>query len=174
MVTVSPTRAGGVASNDPQLLAALTGAAGDYLVNPSQPILQQWGRGIASGTQTLDSYRAYLAGQAKAQYAYMAPMIDQGLTPNQIVDPLRQDAARVMEVTPGQINFISDPMYQKILAYHPPPAGTRPSPMRAMDSSEMETYLRGTDQWGYTQQARDQAAGLERDITTTFGKIAGA
>ena len=79
-----------------------------------------------------------------------------------------------MEVPAGAINFVSDPLYAKILQYRPPDAGGKPSPVRPMDVSEMETYLRGTDQWGYTQQARDQAAGLERDITTTFGKIAGA
>ena len=41
-----------------------------------------------------------------------------------------------------------------------------------MTSSEMETYLRGTSQWGYTQQSRDEAANLEKQITTTFGKVA--
>jgi hypothetical protein len=171
MVTVTP-RNGGVVSNDSQLLAALTGTAGDYLINPNNVQLQQYARQIASGTATLDSWKTYLAGQAKAKYPTLAQQIDTGLTPNQIVDPLRQDAARIMETPADQINFMSNPMYQKILQYRPPDAGGKASPVRPMDVSEMETYLRGTDQWSYTQQARDQAASLEKNVVTTFGKVA--
>jgi hypothetical protein len=168
LVTVTP-KGGGVQSNDPQLLAALTGAAGDYLINPNNIQLQTYARQIASGTSSLDGWKAYLAGLAKAKYPTLAAQIDQGMTPNQIVDPLRQDAARIMEVPADSINFISDPMYTKVLQYQPP--GTA-SPARPMDVSEMETYLRGTSQWSYTQQARDQASGMAKNIVSTFGKVA--
>jgi hypothetical protein len=172
MVTVTPIYGGGVTSNDPQLLAALSGAAGDYLINPRDDQLQYYARQIASGTSSLEAWKSWLAGLAKAKYPSLAAQIDSGLTTNQIIDPLRQDAARIMEVPAGAINFVSDPLYAKILQYRPPDAGGKPSPVRPMDVSEMETYLRGTDQWSYTGQARDQAAGMEKNILTTFGKVA--
>jgi hypothetical protein len=95
------------------------------------------------------------------------------MTPNQIVDPLRQDAAQLMEVTPESINFMSDPTYSKILTYRPPDAGNAVQPIRTMTNSEMETYLRGTSQYSYTQNARNNASDLSDSILTTLGKVAG-
>jgi hypothetical protein len=172
---VKVTAAGqGVTSNDPQLLAAMTKSAGDYLVNPGQQTLQNYAEGIATGQLSQASWQAYLQGQAAAKYPSMAAQIKQGMTPTQIVDPLRQDAAHLMEVAPDAINFISNPTYAKILTYRPPDTGNQVQPIRTMTNSEMETYLRGTDGYAHTQGARNTASDLEQSILTTFGKVAGA
>ena len=172
LVTVSPTRVGGVTSNDPMLLATLTGVAGDYLINPNNVTLNQWAKQIGAGVASLESFKAYAAQQAAHQYPSVANQIAAGQTMNQIVDPLRQDIGKLMEVNPAQINFISDPMYSKILNYRPPDVGGKVQSNRFMTTSEAETYLRGTDQYSYTQGARDLAAGQEKALLTTFGKIA--
>ena len=165
--------AGGVASNDPALLAQLTGLAGKYLYNPTDTVLNSYVQGLASKTMSLATFQAFLAQQASTKYPYMQAQIAAGQTPDQIVSPLRDEAARTMEVAPGQVNFISDPMYAKILNFRPPATGGGggPGPARAMTTSEMNDYLRGTDQWSYTQQARDTSAALSRQIVNTFGKV---
>jgi len=170
-VTVTP-RGLGVQSNDPSMLAQLTKAAGSYLINPNQTILNQYAQALASGTKTEADWEAYLQQQAVAKYPSMAQGIKAGMTPTQIIDPLRQDAAKLMEVTPDSINFISDPTYARILTYRPPDAAGKVQPIRTMSTSEMETYLRGTDQYSYTQGARDTASDLSNAILTTFGKVA--
>jgi cell wall-associated NlpC family hydrolase len=162
----------GVTSNDPTVLAQLTALAGKYLYNPTADVLNTYAQGLASKTMTPATFQAFLAQQAAAKYPYMASQITAGQTPDQIVDPLRQEAARIMEVAPGQVNFLSDPFYAKVLAYQPPAgAGGKQQPVRMMSTSEMDTYLRGSDQWGHTQAARDQAAAVAKSITSTFGKV---
>jgi hypothetical protein len=176
LVHVMPTGPGanvGVTSNDPQVLAQLTKAAGTYLVNPNFVTLNTYANRIARGAATEADWEAYLKGQAAAKYPSMAGQIAQGMTPEQIVDPLRQDAARLMEVSPDAINFIADPTYARILTYRPPDAGGKVQPIRTMTNSEMETYLRGTGAYGYTQNARNDASDLTQSILTTLGKVAG-
>lgn len=74
-----------------------------------------------------------------------------------------------MEVDPTQVDFLNNPFYSKILDFVPPdsPNGVH----RMMTLSEMDQYLKGSDQWDHTQQARDQAANLTQTIAQTFGKV---
>jgi hypothetical protein len=161
-----------VTSNDPALLAQLTQSAGAYLYNPTQAQLQSYATGIASGQMSMDTFNAFLATQAATKYPSMAEAIKAGATPTQIIDPLRTEAAQTMGVAPGSLNFISDPTYSRILNYTPPPVAGRPQQPRVMTTSEMDAYLRGTNQYSYTQGARDQASDLSKAITTTLGKVA--
>jgi hypothetical protein len=41
-----------------------------------------------------------------------------------------------------------------------------------MTTSEMSTYLRGTDQWGNTQQSRDLVGQQTKSLLTTLGVVA--
>jgi hypothetical protein len=170
---VKPIYGGGVTSNDPALLDQVKAMAGKYLYNPSDDVLNSYLRGLASKTMTMATFQSFLARQAAAKYPDMAQAIQAGQTPGDIVEPLRQEAARTMEVAPNSINFISDPFYAKVLSYRPPPsAAGKQQAARLMSSSEMDNYLRSSEQWSHTQAARDQAAGLARNIVTTFGKVA--
>ncbi len=79
-----------------------------------------------------------------------------------------------MEVDPASINFVTDPMYSKILDYVPPVTGAQAGSTahRIMTLSEMDQYLKNTSQWSTTQQSRDQIANLAQTLVTTFGKAA--
>jgi len=163
---------GGVVSNDPSLLADLKASAGQYLMNPDDKTLNTYIQGLAGKTMTMATFQAYLAEQAKRKYPYMAEQITAGQTPGAIVDPMAGEAAQTMEVNKGQVNFISDPFYARILNFRPPPHGNTQQAARMMTSSEMDAYLRNSDQWSYTQAARDQATGMAKAIVDTFGKVA--
>jgi cell wall-associated NlpC family hydrolase len=175
LVSVTPSGPGanaGVTSNDPHMLAQLEQAAGQYLYNPSQATLNTYARGIASGTMTMDTFNAFLANQAATKYPSLAEQIKGGMTPAQIIDPLRTEAANTMEVSPDSINFIADPTYAKILNYRPPAVNGAQQAPRVMTTSEMDTYLRGTGAYSYTQNARNSASDLTDAIVKTFGKVA--
>lgn len=170
--TIYYTGSGATAkTNAGAVIGQLQSAAGQYLMNPDDPTLQSWAQNIAAGTQTIEQFNAYLKQNASLKWTGMAPQIAQGYTPNQIVNNLRTNAAQTMEVDPSSVNFVTDPVYSKILDFVPPnsPNGVH----RIMTQSEMDQYLKGTQQWQTTQQARDQVGQLATTLLTTFGKVAG-
>ena len=172
LVTVGASRDGTAVTNDPQMLATLDQLAGKYLYNPSAGILQQYAQQVAAGTMSPAAFQAFLASTAATKYPSMAEAITAGQAPSDIIDPLRQAAAQTMGVPANSINFVSDPMYSKVLNYTPPAVAGKAQAPRVMTTSEMQTYLRNTDQYAHTQPARDTAAQMEAAITRTFGKVA--
>lgn len=161
-------QAGGWTDAD-AVVKQLQGTAGQYLMSLSPDVLQSWAQNIVGGTQNMDQFKSYLANAASTKWTGMASQIQQGYTPNQIVDNYRTEAAKTMEVDPSSIDFVNNPTYSKILDYVPP--NSTNGVHRLMTVSEMDQYLKGLPQWGSTQQARDQAANLEQTISQTFGKV---
>lgn len=156
-------------TNAAAVVNALKAQAGQYLMDPNDPVLQSWAQNVAAGTQTMDQYTAWLKQNASLKWTGMASQIAQGYTPNQIVNNLRTKAAQTMEVDPNSIDFINDPQYSKILDYVPP--NTPDGVHRLMTESEMTQYLKGTDQWQYTQQSRDQVSQVANTVLQAFGKV---
>jgi hypothetical protein len=157
---VTPQDAGAVF----QQLQAQNGA---YLLPTNPTTLESWARNIAGGTQTLQQYDAYLKSQASEKWTGLAPQIAQGNTPNQLIDNLRQEAAKTMEVQPNALDFVNNPTYSKILDFTPPGSTVH----RIMTVSEMDQYLKDLPAYGYTQNARDAQAGLAQTLAQTFGKM---
>ena len=163
------TYGGPGSTNAGSLTDQMNNLAGQYLQKPSEQVTQSWAANIAAGTQTLDQYKAYLANNAALKWTGMAGQIMQGYTPNQIIDSYRQEAAKTMEVDPNSLDFVNDPTYSKIIDYVPP--NSTNGVHRLMTLSEMDQYLKGTPQWGYTQNARDTAATFEQTVAQTWGKV---
>lgn len=143
-------------------------SASDYFISMDPQTLQFWAQGVASGNQSVQSFNDFAKNMAMSKYQGAYDLLNKGLTMKQITDPYRQEAAKLMEVAPDQIDFQNNPMYGKILQYADPNTKSQ----RMMTTSEMNTYLRGTSQWGSTQQARDQVGQQVKSLLTTFGTIA--
>jgi hypothetical protein len=161
-------------TNAGDVVQQLRAHAGQYLLSVTPAVLQSWAQNIVAGTQNLNQFDAYLARNASTKWTGMSGQIGQGMTPMQITDNLRQEAAKTMEVDPNSIDFVNNPMYSRILDFVPPAAPGHPAqaqPHRMMTTSEMDAYLKGTDQWQYTQQARDQASALGQTLAQTWGKM---
>lgn len=146
----------------------LQSVAGQYYMNPTPSALQSWVQGVAGGTQTVQQFQAYMAQQAALKWTGYADQLQRGYTMAQLTDNLRTDAAKTMEVDPNSIDFVNNPMYSKILDFVPPnsPNGVH----RVMTSSEMDAYLKSTQPYGFTQNARDQAASIEQTLAQTWGR----
>lgn len=162
------TYAGPGQTNAGSVIQNLNTLAGQYLMSPTPQVMQSWAQNIAAGTQTLDQFKAYLTQNASLKWTGMASQIQQGYTPNQIIDNYRSEAAKTMEVDPNSIDFVNNPTYSKILDFVPP--DSKDGVHRLMTQSEMDQYLKGLPQWGYTQQARDTAATFEDTVTKTWGR----
>lgn len=162
-------------TNAPGLLQQLRTTAAQYLMAPSASVLQQWGQNIASGTQDMQQFQAYLAQQASLKYPSMAQEIAQGITPSQITDNLQQLASTTLDISPDQVNFITNPTFQKILdgGYDEGPNGTKQANGQMMTYTQAGDYLRGLPQYQYTTGARSQGADLETAILSAFGRIGG-
>jgi hypothetical protein len=187
----------GGANNAAGIVQQLQASAGQYLVTLGSQNLQTWAQQLAGGTKTMNDYNAYLQQQAMLKYPGMAPQLQQGFTVEQIVDPLRQEAAKVLERSPDSINFTSDPLFAKALQYVPPGTqGQGPTPQpgakvvnamplsqqpqgapaqpRLMTTSELDQYLKADPNSGYeyTQQARAGASTVVSQIVNMWGKAA--
>lgn len=147
----------------------LKSLAAQYYINPTAPTLNAWTQNIAAGTQTVQQFQAQMSQNAALKWTGYAPQLQSGYTMQQLTDSLRTEAAKTMEVDPNSIDFVNNPMYSKILDYVPPDSNN--GVHRVMTLSEMDKYLKSSTPYGYTQNARDQAASLEQAITQTFGKV---
>lgn len=148
----------------------LKAMAGQYYMNLTPQALQSWAQNIAAGTQTIQQFQAQMQQDASLKWTGFASQLSQGNSMVQLTDSLRNEAAKTMEVDPSSIDFVNNPVYQKILDYVPP--DSQNGVHRVMTLSEMDQYLKSQPSWGYTQQARDQAAQLEQTISSTWGRIA--
>ena len=164
--------ANGAQSDAGAVVQALQSQAGQYLMNPNDPVLQSWAQNIVGGTQTMAQFDAYLKQWASTKWSGMAGQINQGYTPQQITNSLRSDVAQTLQIDPSQVDFINDPNFGKILDYVPP--GSTTGVHQIMTNSEAQQYIKSTPALGFqnTQNARDDAASLEQAITQNFGKVA--
>jgi hypothetical protein len=126
-----------------------------------------WGRQIAAGVLTPDAYEAYLRNQAKAQYSWLAPLLDKGATVRQLLDPIIQQTATLLETTPDTIQ-VTDPKFNPMFVMTDPNTNTQ----RSMTLSEAGTYVRRTEDWQQTDNARAAASRASESIIRTFGKVA--
>jgi hypothetical protein len=170
--TITTPAATTAQTNAPGLLQQLRTQAAQYLMAPSAGVLQQWGQNIASGTQDMQQFQAYLAQQASLKYPSMAQEIAQGITPSQITDNLQQLAAQTLDISPNQVNFINNPQFQKILdgGWDQGANGAKQANGQIMTYTQAGEYLRGLPQYADTTGARSSAADLATEIIGAFGR----
>lgn len=125
-----------------------------------------WARRVASGETTVEAVDVYLRDQAKSRYSWLAPDLDRGATIRGLFDPIIQQTAQLLEISPDMID-LTNPMYSRIIDYVDP-NGTR----RSMTAAEAAEYIRSTDAWLQTSNAKQGSAGLGEEIIKTFGKVA--
>lgn len=141
----------------------------DFLVGVSDRTAHDWAVRIAMGEADEDNVTSYFREMAKSKLPTLKPYIDQGMTPGQIIEPYREEFARLLEVSPTQIDFLNDPKWTKVLDTAAPD-GTR----RMMTISESQTYVRGLEDFRKTKQANEQGAQLVQNLGQAFGKLAGS
>lgn len=140
--------------------------AGEYLVPMSDEVLNRWGTQIVSGQATEETFRSYLVEQAKSLFPSLAVFLDQGGTVKTYVEPYRQIAAKELEISPEDVNFL-DPKWGKALFQVDPKSGQRVS----MSLSEWQNEIRKNDVYGWdaTRGAREASAELQQSLLKQFG-----
>jgi hypothetical protein len=103
---------------------------------------------------------------AKAKYGHLAPLIDQGLTLDEISGSFKTAAAQLLEVDPNTIDM-SNAQYEVALNFG------EEGKKRVMTNGEWQKLLR-TDQrygWDKTENAKREAREWATALRQTFGRI---
>lgn len=141
--------------------------ASAYMVGIDDKTAFQWATQVAAGEHKVEDFNEIFKGWAKGQFSSIAPLIDQGVTPEQYFAPIKQAVAATLEQAPEAIDLISNPKFSKIASYADPKSGIP----RPMTISEAQQYARGLDEWKGTRQGQQAAADMGTQILKTFGKI---
>lgn len=143
--------------------------ANQWMVGVSDETSFEWAKKIALGQNDEDNATEFFKNMAVQKTPWLKPAIDSGLTMQQIIDPYREEAARLLEVTPDKVDFLNDPLYAKILDR------SDANGVRGMMSfTEAQDYLRGTEAFKRTRAGKQAGAELVNTLGQTFGKLPGA
>lgn len=140
--------------------------AAKYGVSLSDETFNGWVNNIATGKDNIQSFNNYALNTAKALYPGISAQLDAGQTFQQITDPYRQTAARILEINPETIDF-ADPRWAQAVTFTTDKGEARP-----MNYNEWGKYLRNTRSFGYeyTSEAKQRAFEVTNQLANLFGK----
>jgi hypothetical protein len=143
-------------------------AAANYFMKVSDEDILNWSRAIGSGEMNEESIVSSIRDKAKAQYHWLAPVIDQGVTLQEYFKPHRDEISKLLEISPDSIDFMNDPKWQSIVRRVPDDQdGTE----RAMNLNETAKYVRSMDEWKNTSNAKATASSAVSSIGRVLGVL---
>ena len=162
----APGQAGGEVAD---YYSVIDAHAGDYMVGHliDDTTKDEWARALYLGDATEMGIRNDIAALAQSAFPSMDNRIGQGYTARQILSPLRQEAARLLEIDASSIDLMTDPRFQPIWQQQNDDGTTR-----VMSVAEVGQYVRGLDDWQTTKNATDEAHRFAEFIGKKFGKAA--
>jgi hypothetical protein len=140
----------------------------NYGVTLSDTTFNQYLNQIAVGAESLDSFQDYAMTLGKSLFPALADQFDAGRTFDQIVDPYKQTAARILEIAPDSVDF-QQPQWQRALTQ----MDEGSSQQRMMSAREWGDYLRRDRSFGYeyTNDAKQKAYQTANQIADMFGRV---
>ena len=143
-------------------------AAANYFMKVSDDDVLTWARAIASGDMDEQSVVTTIRDRAKAQYHWLAPVLDQGVTLQEYFKPHREEISKLLEVSPDSIDFMNDAKWQSVVRRTPDDMdGTE----RAMNLNETAKYVRSMDEWKNTSNAKATASTAVSSIGRVLGVL---
>lgn len=119
-----------------------------------------------TGEMTTDDVQRQQREVAKARYGHLAPLIDQGLTLDEISGSFKTAAAQLLEVDPNTIDM-SNADYEVALNFG------EEGKKRVMTNGEWQKLLRTDARYGWdkTENAKREAREWASALRQTFGRI---
>lgn len=163
-ITIDSSRNSGLVKN---VVTKSRDVAANYFVQVGDEEALGWAKQIARGEMEEESIVANLRDRAKAQYYWLAPAIDSGVTLKEYFQPHRETIAKLMEVSSDSVDFMNNPKWNNIVRYQPPDQ----EGVREMNLNEVEQYVRKQEDWKATSNAKSTAANAAAIIGRMFGAI---
>jgi hypothetical protein len=119
-----------------------------------------------TGDMTVDDVQRQQREITKARYAHLSPLIDQGLSMDDIAASFRTQAAQLLEVDPNTIDM-SRADYEVALNFG------EEGKKRVMTNGEWQKLLRTDARYGWdkTENAKSEARRLANTISQAFGRV---
>lgn len=140
--------------------------ATDYMVNVSDDTYNQLAQKWLSGKIDEGGVRSYMEGAARQRWSnntQMMTQLDQGFTVRQMIDPLREQIAQTLEISPAAVDF-NDSYFSKALN-----VTDENGQGRLMNQAEVAKLARQHDTFGYTNQGIAEGNQLANQIVQMFG-----
>lgn len=122
-----------------------------------------WSSGIFAGETTLEDIKSKIRNDAKSTYPAYADQIDKGVDLNSIASAYKNSISRILEVDPDSIDY-NNPHLRKALQY----VGTDGKPA-TKPLWQFEKELRSSNEWPYTQNARNELDSLSLKVLQDWG-----
>lgn len=139
----------------------------DYMVHISQDTKNDFTRQYATGALDEQAVENYFLLQAKSRRPYLSEQLDQGITTRNYFAPYIEQTAKLLEISPGEIDLLDNPRYAQMTEMADANGKIRP-----MTLYEAGRYIRGLDDYKQTHQAQDIGASYSDAILKTFGEVA--
>lgn len=143
---------------------SINALAKDYLVSFTDDLVRDWSTRLATGAATTEGFKSVVMAQAKLQNPWLATYIDEGLNPNELLDPGRRQIATSLGLNPAEIDF-SDPINMALVTTKDDKGNTRLATI-----PEIRTNIRKDPRWEQTDEARQLTSSLARSIAQIFGR----
>ena len=141
----------------------MTLARQEYLSPIDRQTAERWAaRAYRTGEDIEDAFRSYLGTIAGARFGIDR---DSGITPADVMAPVRAAIAEQLEQNPETIDFL-DRKYSDVLQVE-----TKDGKFRPMTAHEATTWARSQDEFRNTQKAQDETASVVETMAKTFGKV---
>lgn len=151
-------------------------ARSDYFLPVEQWWANGWAIGMATGETDEAALRAHLQSQAANAFPHLGDWLAQGMTPADLINPMRQVAADELEIGMEQID-IGTPQWAFLTGMPNEGSSTaKPSGIqggwRLPTRTEILEKARSDDRWWGTSHGRQTDAGMSRTLLEAFGKAA--
>ena len=139
--------------------------AGQYGIRLSDDAYNNWVGKILSGEESDQTYKDYLRNTSKILYPALSEGLDRGLTFNDLTDPYKSQAARLLDLPESAIDF-TDPKWSAAFTARDPNGK-----QSMMTYGEWSDYLRKDPRfgWEYTDNAKEQVYSIASSIGRMFG-----
>lgn len=139
--------------------------AAQYGIRLSDDAYNNWVGKILSGEESDQTYKDYLRNTSKILYPALSEGLDRGLTFNDLTDPYKSQAARLLDLPESAIDF-TDPKWSAAFTARDPNGK-----QSMMTYGEWSDYLRKDPRfgWEYTDNAKEQVYSIASSIGRMFG-----
>lgn len=145
----------------------IKGMGASYLIAVTDDQARDWSLRMAQGEMSQSGLASMLQAQARARYAWMGKLIDQGVKPADYFAPIRNVVAQTLEMSPDAIDLL-DPKWMKMLEIRDEKTGD----VRAATLREAMVAARNEPEWARTSQAQEGLAQLGRNLALKMGVAA--
>lgn len=125
-----------------------------------------WAKQILAGETTLEGLTELMRDSAIRLHPHLKDLLDKGNTMTQIFTPYASEIARLLEITPDQIDWQNDIRFKEIIDYRGPEGQTRLPSLAELDQRIKTDSRFG---WDYTKTARTEAAQMTSAFLERMG-----